>query len=121
MSNESGIVKIDSGDVPKEVYRHKLSGNLALSIKLSEKQHISNANVDGLPVSSYFENKGYAYIYLPPLEKKIYQFNYAMGENIASVFINNSRTYNVYNVIISKDTLKFDLKMYGTQTIKIRC
>ncbi len=116
-----GTVIIDNKNMPQEPYKYELLGNMVLSISLTHNQHVSKAELNGEPISAYFEEAGYGYIYLPPLQRKDYKLTYEIGDASMPLFVNNTGTYNIYEVSIKKNQMKFDLKMYGTQTVRIKC
>lgn len=115
-----GQVTIDNREMPEEAYDYELLGNMVLAISLDEGQHVSAAQINGEPIAAYFEDQGYGYIYIPPLEKRNYQLKYELGNELMPVFINNTGTYNVYSVHIDKEKMEFDLKMYGTQVVRVK-
>lgn len=116
-----GKVTIDNRNMPEESYKYDLLGNMVLVVKLEEGWYVSEVNLNRKPVSAYFEDEGYGFIYLPPLKKEVYQLEYKIGKNLMPQFINNTGTYNVYDVEITEQEMKFDLKMYGTQVVKVKC
>ena len=115
-----GKVEIDNRSMPDDAYKYDLLGNMVLAVKLIEGEHISQATLDGKPIPSYYEAEGYGYIYLPPLEKKKYNFEYSNGRNMMSTFVNNTGTYNVYNLNDKGSSIEIDLKMYGEQEVEVR-
>ena len=118
---ELGIVTIDNRKMPMEAYQPDFLGNLMLAIDLDEGQHVSSAKINGNPISAYFEDEGYGFIYLPPLERKKYKFEYKIGSSIIPIFVNNTGTYNVYKVWEDRKKLEFEIKMYGIQIVQIVC
>ena len=107
--------------MPDEAYKYRLLGNMVLKIKLGHDEHISYASVDNKQIAAYFEDAGYAFIYLPPLAKEKYVLKYACGHRIMDKFIFNSGTYNIYRFESTDRAIEFDIKMYGTQKVMIRC
>lgn len=116
---EAGKVSIDNRNMVADAYEYDLLGNLVLSVQLNEGEHVSSASIDGKLISAYYEAEGFGYIYLPPLEKKNYTFQYTVGNKRMDCFVNNTGTYNVYNVTCNKSFMKIDLKMYGEQVVEI--
>jgi hypothetical protein len=57
---------------------------------------------------------------LPRLEKDVYEFTYEVGSTQMDRFVNNTGTYNVYNVVNTQNKFSFFLKMYGTQTVHVK-
>lgn len=114
-----GKVNIDNRSMIDDAYKYNLLGNMVLSVQLNEGEHVSSATIDGESIAAYFEAEGFGYIYLPPLGKKKYALEYTVGKNRMNRFINNTGTYNVYNVTDKKSTLEIDLKMYGEQVVEI--
>jgi len=117
----AGEVTIDNTKLPDEAYNNDFLGNMVLAVKLAEGEHVSDASLDGQPIAAYFEDAGYGFLYLPPLEKKEYQFKYKIGKRLMKNFVNNDGTYNVYTMQVDKKNLVFDIEMYGTQIVKIKC
>src|SRR5690606_27736365 len=95
--------------------------NMVLKIRLDEGQHVSSASLLDDQIACYFEDEGYAFIYLPPLEKRKYTFVYALGNGKMPAHIFNDGTYNVYAFGVNDNSIKARIKVYGTQTIRIRC
>ena len=112
-------VVIDNSLMVEDAYTYNLLGNMVLSVKLEEDQHISKALLDGKPIASYYESGGYGYIYLPPLLKKSYTFEYSVDDSRMNRFVNNTGTYNVYSINDRGSTMDVDLKMYGEQVVEV--
>lgn len=115
-----GNVVIDNRGMAEEAYKYDMLGNMVLSIPLKDGEHVSCATLNGEPVSAYFEDAGFGYIYLPRLEKKKYTLRYKVGPEQMVRYVNNTGTYNVYNVKNERKQFSFDLKMYGTQTVRVQ-
>src|SRR5690625_3819083 len=115
-----GTGRIDNRGMADEAYASGIVSNLVLAVPLGAGQHVSAATLDGESVSGYFEEAGFGYIYLPPLEKRVYRLNWEIGSHPLPMSVNNSGTYNVYRVTDTGDRLSFELKMYGTQTVEVR-
>lgn len=116
-----GKIIIDNTKMPDVAYDNDLLGNMVIKIELPNNQHVSKAEINGKPISAYNEDEGFGFIYLDKLNKDKYNLTYEVGEETMPVYINNTGTYNIYDVDISNKNLNFDLKMYGTQTLKIKC
>ncbi len=91
-----GKAIIDNRKMPDEVYENDLLGELVLKIKLGKNEHISSASINGESVSAYFEDGGYGFLYLPRLQKKLYDVKYEVGRKIITGTVYNDGTYNVY-------------------------
>jgi hypothetical protein len=121
VSEESnGSVLIDASQMPEEFYQYSFGGNMVLAVKLGAGEHIARAVLDGNPIAAYYEDEGYGYLYLPPLERKQYRFEYEIGTKPLNRIVYNSGTYNVYGVNDNGSSLEIDLKMYGTQNVEVR-
>lgn len=118
---EDGEVLIDNTQMPDEAYDHNLLGNMVLKFRLDSGEHITSAIIDGKSICCYFEESGYAFLYLPVLEKKSFKLNYTIGNQMMDSCIINDGTYNIYSFEKAANLLTFNVKIYGTQTIKIRC
>jgi hypothetical protein len=118
---EKNKVQIDNTGMPEIVYDEQMLGNLVLKIELNEGDYISTAELNGKPVSIYFKEAGYTFIYLPTLKKEKYTLIYEIGNKAPDRYINNTGTYNVYEVQDEGDRFSFDTEMYGTQSVKIKC
>jgi hypothetical protein len=114
-------VQIDNTGMPQIVYDKKMLGNLVLKIKLESGKYISKAELNGKPMSAYFEEAGYLFIYLPLLKKEKYTLVYEIGNKSPDRYINNSGTYNIYEVQDEASRFSFNIEMYGTQKVRIRC
>jgi hypothetical protein len=116
-----GVVEIDNTAMPLKAYEFNGLGNLVLKFKLEEGQHLSSALLLDNHIASYFEDEGYAFVYLPPLERKQYTFVYSVAADMMPVYIFNDGTYNIYKLEVAGKSLTASLKIYGTQTIRIHC
>ncbi|WP_157363704.1 hypothetical protein [Alkaliflexus imshenetskii] len=115
----SGIVLIDNRNMPNEGLLYNLLGNMVLAVALKDGEHISEAVLNGDRVASVYETEGYAYLYLPPLEKKIYELQYSVGRKRMNRIVQNDGTYNIYRVAHLNNQMEIELKMYGEQIVKI--
>jgi hypothetical protein len=116
-----GHVEIDNTAMPDKAYQFNILGNMVLKVKLESGEHVSEALLNGLPISCYFEEEGFGFLYLPPLKKDRYRLVYSIGKETLPMHIFNDSTYNVYDVYKADQQLSFQIKMYGTQTVKIKC
>ena len=116
-----GRVVIDNRFMPEEAYRYQLLGNMVLAFSLDEGVHVQKVVLQGKPVIVLLEEAGFGYVYLPPLERDIYELDYETGSERMPVYVDHQGTYNIYDADISGDTLILDLKMYGTQIMKVHC
>ncbi len=114
-------VVIDNTNMPQVAYDRALLGNMVLKVKLNEGMHVSSATVNGQAIPAYFEEAGYGFLYLPVLQKKQYTVEFATGKTLPERFVDNTGTYNVYDVKSNKKEFSFDLKMYGTQDVLVKC
>ena len=117
---EDGKVTIDNTQMPDDAYKYDLLGNLVLKIKLDDGQHVSKALLNGQPISAYFEDEGYGFVYLPRLEKEKYELDYETGSDFIDRVVYDKGTYNVYTVRDEDSKFVFNLKMYGTQKVNIK-
>ena len=118
---EDGKVFIDNTKMIDDAYKYDLLGNLVLKIKLKDGQHVSKALLNGQPISAYFEDEGYGFVYLPRLEKEKYELDYEVGSNYMDKVVYDKGTYNIYTVKDDDNKFVFDIKMYGTQKVNIKC
>ncbi|MBN2347970.1 MAG: hypothetical protein JXJ22_03985 [Bacteroidales bacterium] len=116
-----GNVVIDNTKMPDDPYLHDMLGNLILKIKLDEGKHVSSANINNEKIPAYFEDGGYGILYLPPLRQEKYILTYSIGNEMMPEVVYNDGTYNCYQLQNIGSELQVDLKIYGTQTVKIRC
>lgn len=119
--NGNGQVLIDNRNMPDKLYQHELLGNMVLKIVLDEGKHIRKASINGNSISSYFEDQGYGFLYLPPLEKKKYRVNYSTGSEVQMPHVYNDGTYNVYKFAHEEGkATEIEVRIYGNQKLKIR-
>lgn len=116
-----GSVVIDNTKMPAEAYKRPILGNLVLKVKLDQGQHISSATLNDKKVSAYFEDQGYGFILLPPLKQEVYTFRYTLSDSLLPVCIWNDGTYNVYDVEHAENGITASVRVYGEQTIRIKC
>jgi len=121
--NESdpGEVIIDNTDMPDEAFNFNLLGNMVLKIRLENGKHVSFASFDNMPIASYFEECGYAFLYLPPVKKGTHVLKYETGSFPMPEYIFNAGTYNIYRFENKERSIEIDIKMYGTQNVTIKC
>jgi len=116
-----GSVAIDNSEMPKEAYARDILGNMVLKIQLKKGEHVSSATLNGEIIPAYYEEEGFAFLYLPQLAPQKYELTYALGAQSMPVHIFHDGTYNLYAIRQKGNELCIDLKMYGEQTVKIRC
>jgi len=121
LETEPGTVEIDNTRMPDDAYQHNLLGNLVLKLKLEPNQHVSETSINGNLIPAYFEEEGFAFLYLPPLERKKYRLHYQTGTGLMPVHVFNDGTYNVYGLSKTDSQILVTLRMYGRQTVKMRC
>jgi hypothetical protein len=121
METKLGTVEIDNTQMPDDAYRNDILGNLVLKLKLDTNQHVTDATINGNLIPAYFEEEGFAFLYLPPLEKKKFRLQYRTGTALMPLHVYNDGTYNVYGLTKTDNQILITLKMYGRQTVKIRC
>jgi len=120
-SSGEGQIIIDNRNMPDEIYQHELLGNMVVKIDLKEGEHIQNASINNKSIASYFEDQGYGFLYLPPLEKKKYRVSYQVGSEIHMPHVYNDGTYNVYHFSHDPDKgTRIKVRVYGDQKLKIR-
>jgi hypothetical protein len=115
-----GTVAIDNSFMPGEPYRSSMLGNMVLKLKLGAGQHVSKATLDGKLVPGYFEDEGFGFLYLPSLERKSYTLEYSLGAELLPTCILLDGTYNAYSLTLMQNGLTAEVKVYGTQTIRVR-
>ena len=114
-------VEIDNTNMPQVVYDRNMLGNLVFKIKIGEGEYISKAELNGIPVSEFFNDAGYTFIYVPTLKKDKYVLSYEIGDHPNERYINNTGTYNIHEVNNEKDKFSINIEMYGTQDVQIKC
>jgi len=92
-----------------------------LKIRLENGKHVSFASFDNMPIASYFEECGYAFLYLPPVKKGTNVLKYETGSFPMPEYIFNAGTYNIYRFENKERSIEIDIKMYGTQNVTIKC
>lgn len=116
----SNRYRIDNRNMPEQVYTNDMLGNMVLAVPLDESTHVEYATLNGKSVPAYFEDEGYGFIYLPPLGKEVYDFEYRLGEARVDRVVYNRGTHNVYAVNDFGSAIEIDLKMYGEQVVEVR-
>jgi len=117
----AGEVTINNRKLPDEAYSPDFLGNMVLAIKLADGEHVTEALLDGQQIPAYFEDAGYGFLYLPPLEQKEYSLTYKLGKHLMDNIVYNDGTYNVYRTELARKNMTFELEMYGTQTVIVKC
>jgi len=116
-----GKVIINNCNMPDEVYEHDLLKNMVLKIDLEKGEHVQEASINGESIVAYYEEQGYGFIYLPPLEQNEYRVNYETGSKVEMPHVYNDGTYNVYQFNHHKgEGTEIKVRIYGDQNLKIR-
>ena len=118
--NSLGQVDIDNSAMPEEVYEKFAPGNLVVKVKLPEGEHVSSAALNGENILVYFEDGGFGFLYLPPLKKQKYVLTYGVGEYVMPVYVLHHGTSNIFKAVKDGNKMVIDLRVYGTQEIKIK-
>ena len=118
---EPGHLVIDNTQMPEEAYKHNILGTMVLKIKLAENEHIAAAELNGEGIPAYFEEEGWGFLYLPRLEKEEYHLHYQLGPETMPLHVIHDGTANIYQLRQQADKLLIDLKVYGRQTLKVKC
>jgi len=116
-----GVVEIDNTYMPKEVYQNEMLGNIVFKLKCQPGEYVTKTILNDEPISAYYEDGGYSFLYLPPLERKKYTLQYVVGKVRMTEFVYNDGTYNVYRFEKSDSSILLTLKMYGEQIVKVKC
>ncbi len=120
ISATGNTVLVDNRQMPDWAYGLELLGNLVLKHKLRDGEHISSASLNGRDIACYYEERGYAYIVLPRLEKKQYTLTVTTGTTEMPTYVWNDGTYNVEDFQGGTDHAVVGLEMYGTQQVKVK-
>ncbi|MHC4070414.1 MAG: hypothetical protein ACYSWW_00125 [Planctomycetota bacterium] len=111
---------INNSRMPDWAYELDLLGNLVLKHKLQDGEHISSASLNGGDIACYCEERGFAYLVLPRLEKRQYSLIFATGKLGMSTYVLNDGTYNVKEFRRDTESASVRLEMYGTQEVKTK-
>ena len=114
-------VEIDNTQMPAEAYGHSKPGNMVLKVKLNALEHVSGATINNEQVPAYLEDQGYGFLYLPPLERKKYTLTLEIGKTMMPCVVCNDGTYNAYHLSQQASEIKINLRVYGSQVVKVRC
>lgn len=88
--------------------------------QLDEGEHITSASLYGEDIACYYEDRGYAYIILPKLDKKSYVLTFSTGPSDMATYVLNEGTYNVKVFDSNKGSARVSLEMYGAQDVKVK-
>ncbi len=120
VSVTGNTVLIDNRQMPDWAYKLDLLGTLLLKHKLQNGEHISSASVNGGDIACYYEERGFAYVVLPRLERKQYTLTITTGTSEMPSYVWNDGTYNVEEFHSGRDNAVVGLEMYGTQRVKMK-
>jgi hypothetical protein len=120
ISIEKNTVHIDNSEMPVWAYELDLLGNLLFKHKLEEGEHISSASLNSRDIACYYEERGFAYIVLPKLEKRQYTLTFTTGISDMPTYVLNNGTYNIDEFQGSAEHAMIGLEMYGTQHVKVK-
>ena len=113
-------VLINNSSMPDWAYEQDLLGNLVLKHKLPDGEHVSSASLNGGDIACYYEERGFAYLVLPKLEKKKYTLIIVTGTSDMATYFLNEGTYNVEEYRSNADSASVSLEMYGTQEVRVK-
>lgn len=114
----TGTATIDNRAMPAKAYDTDMVGNLVLAIPLKEGERLEMAKLGDEPIASYLEEAGYAFLYLPPLERARYTVTWSVGAGTRHPGVFNTGTYSVYRSKQSGSGITYDIQMHGTQTMR---
>ncbi len=118
---DNNKILIDNQNMPDVYYKHGFISNLVLKIKLEPEEHVEYADINGNPIAGYYEDQGFGFLYLPPLEKEKYVVNFKTGAKTLMPHIYNDETYNIYQFSHKEgEETSIQIRLYGTQKIKLR-
>jgi hypothetical protein len=120
ISVTGNTVLIDNSKMPDWAYKLDLLGNLLLKHKLQDGEHISSASLSVGDIACYYEERGFAYIVLPKLEKRQYTLTFTTGTSDMPTYVLNDGTYNVKEFQSGAYNALIGLEMYGTQKVKAK-
>ncbi len=120
VSTTGNTVLIDNSSMPDWAYELDLLGNLLFKHRLRDGEHVSSASVNGQDIACYYEERGFAYVVLPRLEKKKYTLNILTGTWDMPTYVWNDGTYNVEAFKGGTEDAVVALEMYGTQHVKVK-
>ena len=120
VSVAGNTVLIDNRQMPDFAYELDLLGNLLLKHKLQNGEHIASASMNGREIACYYEERGFGYLVLPRLEKKLYTLVVTTGPSDMPTYVWNDGTYNVQDFRSAADNARVELEMYGTQRVKVK-
>ncbi len=118
-SNGVNQLSIDTRNVPEWAFQNGFITNMVLKIAVRDDEVISKATLNGKPIPATAIDEGYAMMYLPPMEAGVHTFEMATGSEWQQAMVINDGTYNVYRLSQEEDVLHYDIRVYGTQEIKI--
>ncbi len=120
VSVAGNTILVDNSKMPDWAYKLDLLGNLLLKHKLQDGERISSATVNGGDIACYYEDRGFAYMVLPKLEKRQYTLTFATGTSDMPTYVLNDGTYNVEGFQSGTDSALVGLEMYGTQQVRVK-
>jgi hypothetical protein len=120
ISVTGNTVLIDNRQMPDWAYDLGFLGNLVLKHKLQAGEHISSASLSGGDIACYYEERGFAYLVLPRLEKKQDTLAVTTGPSEMPTYVWNDGSYNVQEFRSGTDNAVVGLEMYGTQRVKVK-
>lgn len=114
-----GVIEIDNTAMPAVHYQHQVVNNLVLKLPLEPGQHVCHATLNGKQIPAYFEDQGYALLYLPMLGQEKSILEYRLGDTLMKDVIWYDGTYSFIETSFSDKGIVLSLTVYGTQSIKL--
>ncbi|MEO5979072.1 MAG: hypothetical protein ABIS36_23125 [Chryseolinea sp.] len=116
-----GKVEIDNSVMPSDAFHRDLLGNLVLKIERNDDELLGKATLNGLSIPAILNFERYTFLYLPPLKAQKYTLEFELGAIEMNDYVLNDGTYNVYSASRRNEEFDIELKVYGTQTVKVKC
>lgn len=111
---------IDTSAMPCWAYDLGLLNNLVIKHLLPRGKHISSATMDTGEIAGYFEERGFAYLFLPQLSPGVHRVRFTTGDSDMPVYVLNDGTYNVESFRGTDNSAYIGIEMYGTQEVKVK-
>jgi hypothetical protein len=107
--------------MPEEAYRRDLLGTMVLKVRCGQDQQLSLATLNGRIIPAFFCDGDFVFLCLPRLGRERYELRFALGSSAITGLVYHDGTFNVYDVVQEPQQMTVEVKMYGSQDVKVRC
>lgn len=112
--------KIDNTGMPAEILLKFEFQNLVCKIQQPENLHLNNICLNGKPIPAYYEEEGFVFLYLPPLDAQVYELTFEQSSSMPTEIMWHNSTSNILHLNVEEDYTQIEVIVYGHQVLIYR-